>query len=109
MSGHGAPAAAAPAAPARRSFGETKSLEIDKIFREMIRQKGSDLHMQVGRPAIIRVRGSLVPVKMEPISKEKMEALLMPMMDERLTNIFWAEGGSDFSHVVEHEGEKWRF
>ena len=33
----------------------------------------------------------------------------MPMMDERLTNIFWNEGGSDFSHVVEYEGEKWRF
>ena len=109
MSGHGAPAAAAPTAPVKRAFGATKSLEIDKIFREMIKQKGSDLHMQVGQPAILRCRGSLVPIKMEPITKEKMEALLMPMMDERLTNIFWDEGGSDFSHVVEHEGEKWRF
>ncbi len=109
MSGHGAPAAAAPTAPVKREFGATKSLEIDKVFREMIKMKGSDLHMQVGQPVIFRVRGSLVPLKMEPITKEKMEALLMPMMDERLTNIFWNEGGSDFSHVVEYEGEKWRF
>jgi twitching motility protein PilT len=110
MSGHGAPAAAAaPTPPVKREFGATKSLEIDKVFREMIKMKGSDLHMQVGQPVIFRVRGSLVPLKMEPITKEKMEALLMPMMDERLTNIFWNEGGSDFSHVVEYEGEKWRF
>jgi twitching motility protein PilT len=110
MSGHGAPAAAPQAQPnVKRMFGATKNLEVDKIFRAMIKLKGSDLHMQVGRPPIFRIRGSLVPLDMEPISKEKMEALLMPMMDERLTNIFWNEGGSDFSHVVEYEGEKWRF
>lgn len=110
MSGHSAPAAAAPAQPnVKRTFGATKNLEIDKIFRAMIKHKGSDLHMQVGRPPIFRIRGELVPLDMDVITKEKMEALLLPMMDERLTNIFWNEGGSDFSHVVEHEGEKWRF
>jgi len=109
MSGHGHAATAAPAAPVKRSFGETKSLEIDKIFRQMVKHKGSDLHMQVGKPPIFRVKGSLVELQMEPLTKEKMESLLMPMMDERLTNIFWDEGGSDFSYVVEYEGEKWRF
>ncbi|GDY09451.1 twitching motility protein PilT [Planctomycetia bacterium] len=110
MSGHAAPAAAPQAQPkVKREFGATKSLEIDKIFRAMVKHKASDLHMQVGRPPIFRVKGSLVPLEMEPINKEKMEALLMPMMDERLTNIFWNEGGSDFSHVVDVEGEKWRF
>lgn len=110
MSGHAAPAAAPQAQPnVKRSFGATKNLEIDKIFRAMIKHKGSDLHMQVGRPPIFRIRGALVPLDMEVITKEKMEALLMPMMDERLTNIFWNEGGSDFSHVVELDGEKWRF
>ena len=109
MSGPAAPAAAAPAAPPKRSFGATRSLEIDKIFRMMIKHKASDLHMQVDKPPVFRVKGSLVELQMEPLTKEKMESLLMPMMDERLTNIFWDEGGSDFSYVVEYEGEKWRF
>jgi twitching motility protein PilT len=110
MSGHSSSSSSsAPAAPVKRAFGATKNLEIDKIFRAMIKHKGSDLHMQVGRPPIFRIRGELVPLDMEPIDKDKMEALMMPMMDERLTNIFWAEGGADFSHVVEYEGEKWRF
>jgi twitching motility protein PilT len=93
----------------RGTFGDHKDLEVNQLFRQMIKHKGSDLHMQVGRPAMLRIRGSLVELKMDPITPEKMEALLMPMMDERLTDIFWAEGGSDFSHVVEYEGEKWRF
>jgi len=51
---------------------------------------------------------------MEPISKEKMEQLLLPMMDERNTKIFFEEGGADFAHVVEYENEQgvkepWRF
>jgi twitching motility protein PilT len=109
MSGHSSSTPAVPATPVKRSFGATKNLEIDKIFRAMIKHKGSDLHMQVGRPPIFRIRGELVPLDMEPISKERMEELMMPMMDERLTNIFWSEGGADFSYVVEYEGEKWRF
>lgn len=73
MSGHAAPAAAPQAQPkVKREFGATKSLEIDKIFRAMVKHKASDLHMQVGRPPIFRVKGSLVPLEMEPINKEKM-------------------------------------
>jgi twitching motility protein PilT len=112
MASHVAHASSGPPPTAnlkRDSFGDHKELEINKIFRQMIKHKGSDLHMQVGKPATLRIRGSLVELQMEPISKEKMEALLMPMMDERLTDIYWSEGGSDFSHVVEYEGEKWRF
>ena len=86
-----------------------KGLEVDKLFKQMIKVNGSDLHLKVGKPATIRVRGDLTEVNMPPISKEQMEQLLMPMMDERNTNIFRNEGGADFSYVVEHEGEPWRF
>ena len=71
MSGHAAPAAAPQGQPAvKREFGATKNLEIDKVFRAMVKHKGSDLHMQVGRPPIFRIKGSLVPLDMEPINKE---------------------------------------
>lgn len=111
MSARPAPAGAAPPPPnlKRDSFGDHRELEVNKIFRAMVKHKASDLHMQVGKPPTFRIRGSLVPLDMEPISKEKMADLLMPMMDERLTSIYWSEGGSDFSHVVEVDGDKWRF
>ncbi len=86
-----------------------RELEINKIFRQMIRHNGSDLHLQVGRPPILRIRGTLRELNMEPISEEKMVELLRPMMDDRNWGIFNENGGCDFSHVVEHEGEPWRF
>ncbi len=84
-------------------------LEIDKIFRQLIRYGGSDLHMQVGKPPILRVKGTLRELQMDPIDKEQMLQLFMPMMDERNARIFEDERGADFSYVVEYEGEPWRF
>ncbi len=83
--------------------------DIDKVFRQLIKHGGSDLHMQVGKAPILRVKGTLRELQMEPITKDQMMALFTPMMDERNTKIFHDEGGADFSYVVEHDGEPWRF
>ncbi|WP_417388061.1 type IV pilus twitching motility protein PilT [Gimesia sp.] len=83
--------------------------EIDKVFRQLIKHGGSDLHMQVGKAPILRVKGSLRELQMDPIDRDQMMALFLPMMDERNQKIFYDEGGADFSYVVEHEGEPWRF
>ena len=83
--------------------------EIDKVFRQLIKHGGSDLHMQVGKAPILRVKGTLRELQMDPIDRDQMMALFTPMMDERNLKIFHDEGGADFSYVVEHEGEPWRF
>jgi len=88
---------------------ERKELEVDKLFRQLIKYGGSDLHLKVGKPATLRVKGELRELQMPPISKEQMEQLLLPMMDERNTRIFYEEGGADFAHIVDYEGEPWRF
>lgn len=84
-------------------------LEINKLFRQLIRFDGSDLHLQSGKPPILRIKGTLRELQMDPIDREEMLRLVMPMMDERNKNIFEANGGADFSYVVEYEGEAWRF
>ncbi len=86
-----------------------KPIEIDKIFKASIDQKCSDIHLQVGRPAIFRIRGELTPLKMAPITEEQMIQLTFPMMDQRKLDIFHNDGGSDFAKFVEHNGESWRF
>ncbi|MEZ6049345.1 MAG: PilT/PilU family type 4a pilus ATPase [Planctomycetaceae bacterium] len=97
-------------APAKTATVGPRNLEVDKIFRLLIKFGGSDLHMQVGKPPILRIKGTLRELDMPAIdTKEKMEALFFPMMDERNRRIFHEEGGADFAHVVEYEGENWRF
>lgn len=86
-----------------------QDLPVNKLFRAIIELNGSDLHLQVGKPAIIRVRGTLRPLDMPPIDEEQMKELLFPMMDERNKEIFMNTGGADYAHVLEHKGETWRF
>ena len=109
MSAHAA--AHAPSAPlaSPTKRGERKPLEVDKIFRQLIKYGGSDLHLKVGKPPTLRVKGELRELQMDNLSKEMMEALLFPMMDERNRRIFDEEGGADFAYIVEYEGENWRF
>ena len=86
-----------------------EDLPVNKLFRALIDFKGSDLHLQVGKPAILRVKGTLQSLDMPPIDEEKMRELCWPLMDERNQEIFNNTGGADFAHVVEHKGEAWRF
>jgi twitching motility protein PilT len=112
---HAAPAA--PPKPTSSIGGLNKArveLEVNKLFRALIKFGGSDLHLKVGKPATIRVRGTLRELDMPPITEEEMKRLILPMMDERQLQIFYDEGGSDFAHVVEYENdngkkEPWRF
>ena len=92
-----------------KSEADGEELEVDKIFRQLIKHEGSDLHLQVGKAPILRVKGSLRELQMEPIDSEKMKQLFSPMMDARSRKIFDDEGGTDFAYVVDYEGEEWRF
>ena len=84
-------------------------LEIDRYFEALVKLEGSDLHMKVGQPAIIRVKGSLQPLKAPKIDDEQMRRLIMPMLDERRRRILEADGGCDFAYITVVDGVKWRF
>ncbi len=86
-----------------------KELEIDKLFRLAVKYKASDLHLQVGRPPVLRIRGTLRELQMPPIGEEQMIELVFPMMDQRNLDIFHRDGGTDLARVVKYEGEEWRF
>jgi len=84
-------------------------LEIDRLFEALVKFQGSDLHLKVGQPPIIRVKGSLQPLKAARIDDAQMERLCLPMLDERRRRIFEADGGCDFAHVATVDGVRWRF
>jgi twitching motility protein PilT len=94
---------------AARFLGKREELEIDKLFRALVKLEGSDLHLKVGRPPYVRVKGSLRPLQRPPIDDEEMVRLCFAMFDDRRRKIFDETGGCDFAHVVDVDGVTWRF
>ena len=92
-----------------RYLGKHQDLEIDKLFRALVKLEGSDLHLKAGRPPVVRVRGSLRPLNRPPIEDEEMVRLIFPMMNERNRQIFDEIGGTDFAYVCDCDGVNWRF
>jgi len=91
------------------TFDPRKEIEINKIFRLAIKHNASDIHLQVGRPPILRIRGGLKTLDMSPITESQMIELTFPMMDQRNLDIFHRDGGADFSKVLELNNDPWRF
>jgi twitching motility protein PilT len=83
--------------------------EVDKMFRACIKLEGSDLHLKVGKPPIVRIKGTLRPLNREPITDDEMQRLIWPLMGERARSDFQENGGADFAHTVDFEGVLWRF
>ncbi|MDR1493452.1 MAG: PilT/PilU family type 4a pilus ATPase [Planctomycetaceae bacterium] len=92
-----------------RFLRKKKSLEVDKLFRALVKIEGSDLHLKADRPPFVRHRGRLKALDRGPIDDEEMARLIFPMMDERNRKIFNDTGGADFAHTCEVDGIVWRF
>jgi twitching motility protein PilT len=92
-----------------RYMGIRQELEIDKLFRALVKLEGSDLHLKVNRPPYIRVNGTLRPMNRGPIEDSEAVRLIMPMLDARRRQILDETGGVDFAHVVNVDGNDWRF
>jgi len=98
---------ASPVPPAQQH----EELEIDKLFRALVKLKGSDLHLKVTCAPFVRVNGDLKPLNRGPIDDEEMQRLIFPMVhrDERRKRIFEEDGGVDFAHTLVVDGKRWRF
>ena len=94
----------------KHRFGtKNKDLEIDKLFKALVKLQGSDLHLKVGTAPYVRVAGTLRPLNRGPIDDDEMVRLVFPMMDERNRRIFDEEGGADFAYSLNIDDETWRF
>ncbi len=96
-------------ADVERFTKKREELEADKLFRALVKLEGSDLHLKVGRPPIVRVKGDLRPLSRPPIDDAEMVRICFPLMNERNRQIFDVNGGADFAHTCEVDGVVWRF
>src|SRR2546426_4120407 len=77
-----------------------KEPEANKLFRMVMKLQASDLHLKVGQPPMMRLRGDIRRTEMRPLTQEDMERLLYPLLNPRQRKILDDEGGVDFSYVV---------
>ena len=92
-------------------LGKREQLEIEKLFRALVKCQGSDLHLKVSCSPYVRVDGALRPLKRDPIDDAEMARLVLPMvnMDKRRQQILQSDGGVDFAYSLEVDGQTWRF
>lgn len=74
--------------------------EANKLFRMVMKHKGSDLHLKVGLPPCMRLGGVLRQMSLPTLTTEEMIRLMYPIMTPRSQKILEEEGGADFAHIV---------
>jgi twitching motility protein PilT len=93
----------------RSAQGPRGPLEIDRLFEALVKLQGSDLHLKVGQPPFMRVKGALQPLKAAKLDDEQMQRLCLPMLDDRQKKILEHDGGADFAYSAVIDGVRWRF
>jgi twitching motility protein PilT len=93
-----------------RLDGSPSEPEANKLFRMVMKYKGSDLHLKVSRPPAMRLTGVLREMQLPPLSDADMERLMYPLLSTRQRTILEDEGGVDFAHIVyDADGTETRF
>jgi len=84
--------------------------EANKLFRMVMKFKGSDLHLKVGKSPAMRLTGVLRLMQLPALSSSDMERLMFPLLTARQRTILEDTGGIDFAHVIfEPNGDETRF
>ena len=74
---------------------------IDALFDELLARRGSDLHLGIGYPPLIRRRGELEALREEPIDGAEMEALLFEIIGPADRDRIEQELDLDFAYGYE--------
>jgi twitching motility protein PilT len=101
-----------PVVPSRASATENRismgpvsakpSGEIDRFLSKLVEMKGSDLHMSISSPPMIRKDGEMQHLPGFPaLTAESMERMIMPIVPERNREEFKRTHDSDFAYEIE--------
>ncbi len=75
--------------------------EIDACLRTLVEREGSDLHIKVGVPPMVRVHGELVPLEgHQVLTPEDTEKAFHDIGEERSQAEFEEAGEADFSYAL---------
>ncbi|MBV8879464.1 MAG: type IV pilus twitching motility protein PilT [Planctomycetaceae bacterium] len=57
-------------------------IDIDAILKDLVARRGSDLHLKVDRPPMMRISSELLPSEYFPVTKADMEEVLRKMLGD---------------------------
>lgn len=77
---------------------------IEDLLRELVEDRGSDLHISNALPPVKRVDGNLVRMNYQPLTSEQVEALLFPMMSNDQRRRLEQDWELDFSYGIKGLG-----
>jgi len=80
--------------------------QIDRLFDELLARGGSDLHLSPGYPAMLRVKGELIPADDRVLDAPTIEALLLEILTPPQRAVFATAHDLDFAHAY---GDRARF
>lgn len=69
---------------------------IDKLLQTVVNRKGSDLHIAVGQPPVIRIDGHMIRLETKVLTPEDTASLMKSITPERCQQELQEVGGSDF-------------
>ncbi len=78
----------------------TVTPKIDRFLRLMASRGASDFHLTVGRPPMLRVSGTMEPVRYRSLSENDYRELVQPIAPARIWDEFQSTGDADCSYEV---------
>jgi len=78
--------------------------QIDKLFRILKERKGSDLHISVGAPPLVRISGDLTPLSNNLLPQTETKKMLYEIMTPYLQERFEKNLEIDFAYALEGTG-----
>jgi twitching motility protein PilT len=81
----------------QESSASASPMRLEEILAAARSSQASDVHLIAERPVLFRIAGVLTP-RGEPLSPEQVEALLSPVIPDRLRDAFARDGSVDFAH-----------
>ena len=82
------------------------TVNIDRLLQACVTMGGSDIHIAVGRPPVLRIDGRLRSLETKVLEPDDTFALMKSITPERNQQEFQEEGGTDFGFAY---GEQCRF
>jgi len=73
---------------------------LDDLLMVLVETGGSDLHLSVNSPPIVRIHGDLKRMKTGRVTREKIESILHPIMGYEQKEKYFKSGNLDFAYEI---------
>lgn len=82
------------------SSREEKMATIDELFKVMVEQNASDLHITSGAPPYLRLHGNMVPLNYRELSNQDVQALVFEILSEKQKKAFVEKWELDCAYTL---------